>query len=104
MTINEQLNQKQEEIHNLQMRLKKCVKEREALRNKIEPREYRYVVTQTLVEDVFFYAQNDDEAKQKILNQEWGEGNELDEFNNTITNETLFYCPPSGEGHEEVKT
>ena len=31
MTIDEQLNQKQEEIHNLQMRLKKGVKERDAL-------------------------------------------------------------------------
>ncbi len=56
MTIAEQLHQKQEEIHNLQMRLKKCVKERDALRNKVQPREYRYVITQTLVEDVFIYA------------------------------------------------
>jgi len=103
MTIDEQLNQKQEEIHNLQMRLKKCVKERDALRNKTEPREYRYVITQTLVEDVFFYAKNDDEARQKIRDQEWGEGNELDEFKNTITDEDLFYCPDSGEGHEEVE-
>ena len=34
MTIDEQLNQKQEEIHNLQMRLKKCVEERDALKEK----------------------------------------------------------------------
>ena len=103
MTIDEQLNQKQEEIHNLQMRLKKCVEERDALKNKAQPREYRYVITQTLVEDVFFYAQNDDEARQKIRNQEWGEGNDLDEFKNTIIGEDLYYCPDSGEGHEEVK-
>jgi hypothetical protein len=30
-------------------------------------------------------------------------GNELDEFENTITDEDLFYCPDSGEGHEEVE-
>ena len=44
----EQLNQKQEEVHNLQMRLKKCVKERDALRKKAPLRMYRYVLTETI--------------------------------------------------------
>ena len=30
----EQLNQKQQEVHNLQMRLKRCIKERDALKEK----------------------------------------------------------------------
>ena len=34
MTIDEQLNQKHDEVHNLQMRLKKCIEERDALKKK----------------------------------------------------------------------
>ena len=51
MTIDEQLNQKQKEVHNLQMRLKKCVKERDELKKKAPLRQYRYLVTETVISE-----------------------------------------------------
>ena len=47
----EQLNQKQQEIHNLQMRLKKCVEERDALKEKAPLRMYRYVLNETVISE-----------------------------------------------------
>ena len=104
MTIDEQLNQKQEEIHNLQMRLKKCVKERDALKDKAPLRQYRYVVTETVESERWFEAHSDKDAQQEIQRMRDGAIDwDLEHHDSEVVDETLFYCPDSGEGHEEVK-
>jgi len=104
MTINEQLNQKQEEIHNLQMRLKKCVKEREALKEKAPTRMYRYVLTETVISERWIDAHSDEDALHQIQRMKDGAIDwDLEQHDSELVDETLFYCPDSGEGHEEVK-
>lgn len=100
----EQLNQKQQEIHNLQMRLKKCVKERDALKNKAPLRMYRYVVNETVISERYFEAHSDADAQQELERMRSGAIDwDLEQHDAEVVDETLFYCPDSGEGHEEVK-
>ena len=104
MTIDEQLNQKQEEIHNLQMRLKKCVTERDALKKKAPLRMYRYVVTETVESERWFEAHSDEDARQHLQRMKNGVIDwDLEQHDAEVTDETLFYCPEIGEGHEEIK-
>lgn len=104
MTIDEQLNQKQEEIHNLQMRLKKCVEERDALKSKTPLRIYRYVVTETIESERWFDAHSDEDARQELERMRSGAIDwDLEQHDAEVVAETLYYCPDSGEGHEEVK-
>ena len=104
MTIDEQLNQKQKEVHNLQMRLKKCVKERDALRKKAPLRMYRYVLTETITSERWIEAHSDKDALHEIQRMKDGAIDwDLEEHDSEVVDETLYYCPDSGEGHEEVK-
>ena len=68
----EQLNQKQQEVHNLQMRLKRCIKERDAQQELQRMRDGAI---------------------------DW----DLEQHDSEVVDETLYYCPDSGEGHEEVE-
>lgn len=100
----EQLNQKQEEVHNLQMRLKKCIKERDALKNKAPLRMYRYVVTETVISERWFEAHSDADAQECLEQMRSGAIDwDLEQHDSEVVDETLYYCPDSGEGHEEVK-
>lgn len=99
----EQLNQKQQEIHNLQMRLKKCVEERDALKEKAPLRMYRYVVTETVISERWFEAHSDADAQQELDRIRNDCVLNLEVHDSEVVDETLFYCPDNGEGHEEVK-
>ena len=100
----EQLNQEQQEIHNLQMRLKKCVEERDALKEKAPLRMYRYVVNETVISERYFEAHSDAEAQEYLQQMRDGAIDwDLEQHDAEVVDETLYYCPESGEGHEEVK-
>ena len=100
----EQLNQKQQEVHNLQMQLKKCIKERDALKEKAPTRMYRYVVTETIESERWLDAHSDEDARQQLQQMKDGAIDwDLEQHDAEVVDETLFYCPDSGEGHEEVK-
>ena len=100
----EQLNQKQQEVHNLQMQLEKCIKERDALKEKAPTRMYRYVVTETIESERWIDAHSDEDARQQLQQMKDGAIDwDLDQHDAEMVDETLFYCPDSGEGHEEVK-
>ena len=100
----EQLNQKQQEVHNLEMQLKKCIKERDALKEKAPTRMYRYVVTETIESERWLDAHSDEDARQQLQQMKDGAIDwDLEQHDAEMVDETLFYCPDSGEGHEEVK-
>ena len=100
----EQLNQKQQEVHNLEMQLKKCIKERDSLKEKAPTRMYRYVVTETVESERWFDAHSDEDARQQLQQMKDGAIDwDLEQHDAEMVDETLFYCPDSGEGHEEVK-
>lgn len=100
----EQLNQKQQEIHNLQMRLKKCVEERDALKEKAPLRMYRYVLNETVISERYFEAHSDAEAQEYLEQMRSGAIDwDLEQHDAEVVDETLYYCPESGEGHEEVE-
>ena len=100
----EQLNQKQQEVHNLEMQLKKCIKERDSLKEKAPTRMYRYVVTETIESERWIDAHSDEDALQQLQQMKDGAIDwDLEQHDAEMVDETLFYCPDSGEGHEEVK-
>ena len=100
----EKLNQKQQEIHNLQKLLNERVQERDALKKKAPLRMYRYVVTETVERERYFEAHSDVEAQEYLQQMKDGAIDwDLEQHDAEVVDETLFYCPDSGEGHEEVK-
>jgi len=100
----EQLNQKQEEVHNLQMRLKKCIKERDALKEKAPTRMYRYVVNETIISERYFEAHCDEDAQRHLQQMRDGAIDwDLEQHDAEVVEETLYHCPDSGEGHYEIE-
>ena len=74
----EQLNQKQQEVHN--------------------------VVTETVISERWFEAHSDADAQQELQRMRDGAIDwDLEQHDSEVVDETLYYCPDSGEGHEEVE-
>ena len=68
----------------------------------MKKKEYRYVLTETVISDRFFQASSDKEAKE-IINRIKSDGTlDLEVHDSDVVDETLYYCPSSGEGHSEV--
>lgn len=68
----------------------------------MKKKEYRYVLTETVISHKFFQASSDKEAKE-IINRIKSDGTlDLEVHDSDVVDETLYYCPSSGEGHSEV--
>ena len=67
-------------------------------------RTYRYVVTETVESERWIEAHSDEDARQQLQRMKDGAIDwDLEQHDAEMVDETLFYCPDSGEGHEEVK-
>tara|TARA_Y100000114_G_scaffold133728_1_gene133384 strand:+ start:404 stop:727 length:324 start_codon:yes stop_codon:yes gene_type:complete len=99
-----QLDKTYKEIRNLKKRLDSCTAELKVIKENLPTRMYRYVVTETVESERWIDAYSDEDARQQIQDMKNGVIDwDLEQHDAEVTDETLFYCPEIGEGHEEVK-